>query len=69
MTINVCDNEKCQHNDNKLCLLNKVYLAKGKCTKANKNKQSINDIMKPSFVSNCQKTSGGYKTKHGKIIK
>ena len=66
-----CDNSKCKYNDDKLCMADNIGIINRNCISSKKKPRDDNfrELMQPSFKSNCQRSQGGYKSNHARVIK
>lgn len=68
-----CNNVKCKYNDNQnqICTADNTYIVDRNCVSSKKKPREDNfrELMQPSFKSNCQRSQGGYKANHARVIK
>ena len=66
-----CDNSKCKYNIDMLCMADNIGIVDRNCISSRNKPKGDNykAMMQPSFKSNCQRSQGGYKANHCKVIK
>jgi len=65
-----CDNIKCEHNKNLVCILPERYIVDDSCVSRRKKPECDNyqELMRVQS-SGCLRNNGKFKNKHGTVLK